>query len=62
MIIRRGANKIVFECDVGDDGCEGEFTADSTDFHNTWLEAKERGWETKKFKDEWLHACPRCIL
>lgn len=63
MIIRRGRNKIVFECDVGTEpGCDGEFTIDSSDFHDTWAQAKTKGWESKKFKDEWLHACPGCML
>lgn len=62
MIIRRGRNFIVFECDVGDHGCRGEYTSDSPDFHATWAEAKKLGWESKKIADEWLHACPGCML
>jgi len=62
MILRRG-RCIVFECDVGQEpGCVGEFTLDSSDFHDAWKKAKLQGWETKKIADEWLHACPGCML
>jgi len=63
MILRRGRNKVVIECDVGTEpGCVGEFTLDDSDFHATLSAAKQQGWEIKKFKDEWLHACPGCML
>lgn len=58
MTIRRDRGDVVIECDR----CNNEFTTYDDDFHETWKLAKLKGWETKKIANEWLHACPSCML
>jgi hypothetical protein len=58
-MIDHNGRVLVFSCDECPKWAEDD---DDLGFALFWADLKREGWRAKKIGQDWVHACPACVM